>query len=51
MAFIASLIQYLIKLVIFAVLAGAGIFAGKKLRANKDAKEAAEGTSKEQLKK
>lgn len=51
MAFLISLAQYLIKLMIFAVLAGLGIFTGKKLRANKDAKEALENTSKEQLKK
>lgn len=42
MAFLASFLQYAIIMVILAAIALAGFFAGKKLRANKDAKTAAE---------
>lgn len=41
MAFLASLIQYVVIAVILAALAVAGVFAGKKLRDHKDAKDAA----------
>lgn len=41
MAFLASFIQYVVIMVILAALAVAGVFAGKKLRINKDAKDAA----------
>lgn len=37
MAFLASFIQYTIKAIILAIVAGAGIFLGKKLRDRKDA--------------
>ena len=42
MAFLASFLQYAIIMVILAVIAFAGFCAGKKLRANKDAKASAE---------
>ena len=42
MAFLGSFLQYAIIMVILAAIALAGFFAGKKLRANKDAKAAAE---------
>ena len=42
MAFLGSFLQYAIIMVILAAIALAGFFAGKKLRENKDAKEAAE---------
>ena len=38
MAFLASVLQYLGKFILYAVLAVCGIFAGKKLRDRKDAK-------------
>lgn len=41
MAFLASFLQYTIIALILAAIAVAGVFAGKKLRMNKDAKEAA----------
>ena len=40
MAFLGSFLQYAIIMVILAAVALAGFFAGKKLRANKDAKAA-----------
>ena len=42
MAFLASFLQYAIIMVILAAIAVAGVFAGKVLRARKDAKTAAE---------
>lgn len=39
MAFLASFIEYLVKLVILAALAVGGIFIGKTLRAKKDQKD------------
>ena len=42
MAFLASFLQYAIIMVILAAIAVAGDFAGKALRARKDAKTAAE---------
>ena len=42
MAFLASFLQYFIIMVILAAVAAAGVFTGKKLRDNKDAKKAAE---------
>lgn len=46
MAFIATLLRYLITLAVMVVVAGLGIFTGKKLRERKDAKTAGEtGTS------
>lgn len=41
MAFLASFLQYIIIALILAAIAVAGVFAGKKLRMNKDAKEVA----------
>ncbi len=41
MTFLASFVSTLVKMIIFAVIGFAGILAGKKLRTNKDAKEAA----------
>lgn len=41
MAFLASLIKYVVIAVILAALAVAGVFTGKKLRDRKDAKDAA----------
>ena len=41
MAFLASFLQYAIIMVILAAIAVAGVFAGKALRARKDAKTAA----------
>lgn len=38
--FLASLLQYAIKFVLFAAVAVAGIFIGKALRGRKDAKAA-----------
>lgn len=40
MAFLASFLQYFIIMVILAAVAAAGVFVGKKLRDNKDAKNA-----------
>ncbi|MEY8516039.1 vanadium nitrogenase [Lachnospiraceae bacterium 29-84] len=37
MAFLASLVQYAVKFVIFVAVAGCGVFLGKKLRDRKDA--------------
>ena len=44
MAFLTSLLGYLAKFVLYAVLAACGIFAGKKLRDRKDAKTALENS-------
>lgn len=41
MAFIASFLQYFIIMLLLAAIAAVGIFAGKKLRDRKDAKNAA----------
>lgn len=38
MAFFAGIIQALVKMAIVVVFAGVGIFAGKKLRDNKNSK-------------
>lgn len=46
MAFIASFLQYFIIMVILAAVAVAGVFTGKKLRDNKDAKNTASGKAK-----
>lgn len=46
MAFIASFLQYFIIMVILAAVAVAGVFTGKKLRDNKDAKNAASDNTK-----
>ena len=40
MAFLSSFLEYFIIMVILAAVAAAGVFAGKKLRDNKDAKDA-----------
>lgn len=46
MAFIATLLRYLLTLALMVVMAALGIFTGKKLRDRKDAKTAGEaGTS------
>ncbi len=37
MAFLASLLQYAVKVVLLAAVAAAGIFLGKKLRDKKNA--------------
>lgn len=42
MAFLASFLQYAIIMVILAAIGVGGVFAGKALRARKDAKTAAE---------
>lgn len=42
MAFLASFIKYLLTLVFMVIVAGIGIFTGKKLRDRKDAKAASE---------
>lgn len=42
MAFLTSFLHYFIQFIIFAAVAVAGVFAGKKLRQRKDAKTAAE---------
>lgn len=39
-AFIGSFLQYLIEMLILAAIAAAGVLTGKKLRQNKDEKEA-----------
>jgi hypothetical protein len=44
MAFLGSFLQYAVILIILVAVAGLGIFTGKKLRDNKDAKKAAEVT-------
>ncbi|MCI9175141.1 MAG: vanadium nitrogenase [Lachnospiraceae bacterium] len=41
MTFLASLIQYALKFVLMAAVAGCGLFLGKKLRDRKDSKTAA----------
>ena len=41
MVFLASFLQYFIIMVLLAAIAVAGVFAGKKLRDRKDAKNAA----------
>ncbi len=41
MAFLASFLQYFIIMVVLAAVGVAGFFTGKKLRDNKDAKNAA----------
>lgn len=46
MAFVASFLQYFIIMVILAAVAVVGVFTGKKLRDNKDAKNAASGNAK-----
>ena len=46
MAFVASFLQYFIIMVILAAVAVAGVFTGKKLRDNKDAKNIASGSTK-----
>ena len=57
MAFLGSFLQYLIIMIILGVVAVCGVFAGKKLRLNKDAKDAAaaaleaENKSEEEIKK
>ena len=43
-AFFSEFISYLLLVVIMAAVAVCGVFAGKKLRDNKNAKEAAAGT-------
>lgn len=40
MAFLGSLIEYLVKMIILAVIAVGGIFLGRFLRTKKDAKDA-----------
>ena len=45
MAFLGSFLQYFIIMVIFAAVAVAGVFVGKKLRDNKDAKKEKEAAS------
>ena len=42
MAFLASFLQYFIIMIILAAVAAAGVFVGKKLRDNKEAKKAAD---------
>ncbi len=42
MAFFASFIQYALKFILMATVAGCGLFLGKKLRDRKDADAAAE---------
>lgn len=38
MAFLVSFMQYVVKFIFYVILAGCGIFIGKKLRDRKDAK-------------
>ncbi len=40
MAFLGSLVQYLLTLALMVIVAALGMFAGKKLRDSKDAKTA-----------
>lgn len=47
MAFLASFGSYLAKLIFYVILAGCGIFVGKKLRDRKDAKTALENSDAE----
>ena len=42
MAFLATLLRYVITLLVMAAVAGLGLFTGKKLRDRKDAKTAEE---------
>lgn len=42
MAFIATLLRYLLTLALMVVMAALGLFTGKKLRDRKDAKTAGE---------
>ena len=42
MAFFARFIQYALKFILMAAVAGCGLFLGKKLRDRKDADAAAE---------
>lgn len=48
MAFVATLLRYVITLLVMAVVAGLGIVTGKKLRDRKDAKTAEELSTKGQ---
>lgn len=48
MAFLGSFLQYLIEMILLAVIAVLGVFAGKKLRDRKDAKLAQTAASEEQ---
>ncbi len=41
MAFLASFLQYFVIMIVLAAVSFLGILTGKKLRANKDAKDAA----------
>ncbi len=47
-AIIGSFLQYLLIMVILAVIGILGVFAGKKLRENKDAKAAAMASGEKQ---
>lgn len=47
MTFLSTFISTLVKMLIFACIGFVGILAGKKLRANKDAKETAAEKSEE----
>lgn len=47
MTFLASLIQYAVKFIMMAAVAGCGLFLGKKLRDRKDSNTAAEMTQQE----
>ncbi len=47
MAFLASFLQYFIIMIILMAIAVCGVFAGKKLRANKDAKDLAAAAASE----
>lgn len=49
MVFLISFLQYLVKFLVFVAIAVAGVFAGKKLRANKDAKNIANDASTEKV--
>lgn len=42
MSFLGSLLKYVIQLAFMVAVAGLGLFAGKKLRDNKDAKAASQ---------
>lgn len=50
MAFLGWVVHYLLVFVALAVVAGLGIFAGKKLSDLKDAKKAAEAKAAEEIK-
>ena len=45
MAFIATLLKYLITLALMVVMAALGVFTGKKLRDRKDEKTASEAST------